>query len=118
MTTPAFIFAIKSPRDKITLACWSAIIPIALLIMSHGGTGFSQFGYRYAMDFYPFLLILTARGIGINLRWHHRLLIGISIVVNLLGVLWINKLAGWGGDKLIKNGVNFYNDLRQQHIIR
>ena len=96
MTTPAFIFAIKSPKDKITLACWSAIIPIALLIMSHGGTGFSQFGYRYAMDFYPFLLILTARGICTNLKWYHKLLIGIGVLVNLWGVLWINKF-GWVG---------------------
>lgn len=94
ITTPAFIFALKSPVDKITLACWSAIIPIAVLVMSHGGTGFSQFGYRYAMDFYPFLLILTARGI--DMRWYHKLLIGIGIMVNLWGVLWINKF-GWVG---------------------
>lgn len=96
ITTPAFIFALKSPKDKITVACWSAIIPISLLIMSHGGTGFSQFGYRYAMDFYPFLLILTTRGIGINLRWYHKLFIIIGILVNLWGVLWINKF-GWVG---------------------
>ena len=94
ITTPAFIFALKSPLDKITLACWSAILPIAFLIMSHGGTGFSQFGYRYAMDFYPFLLILIARGR--DLRWYHKLLIGIGIMVNLWGVLWINKF-GWVG---------------------
>jgi hypothetical protein len=94
MTTPAFIFALKSPRDEITLACWSAIIPVALLVMSHGGTGFTQFGYRYAMDFYPFLLILTVRGMALN--WYHKLFIGISILVNLWGVLWINKF-GWVG---------------------
>lgn len=96
MTTPAFIFAIKSPRDKITLACWSAIVPIAILVMSHGSTGFTQFGYRFAVDFYPFLLILTARGITSHMRWYHKLLIGISILVNLWGVLWINKF-GWVG---------------------
>lgn len=94
ITTPAFIFAIKSPKDKITLACWSAIIPIAFLLMSKGGTGWTQFGYRYAMDFYPFLLILTVRGMGLSR--HYKLLIGISILVNLWGVLWINKF-GWVG---------------------
>lgn len=96
ITTPAFIFAFKSPIDKLTLACWSGIIPVALLDMSHCGTGWSQFGYRYAMDFYPFLLILTVRGMGINLRWYHKLLITIGVVVNLWGVLWINKF-GWIG---------------------
>ncbi len=103
LTTPAFIFALISTlkhfKDEITIACWSAIIPIAILVMSHGGTGFSQFGYRYAMDFYPFLLILTAKGISLNgltLRWYHKFLIGISVLINLWGVLWINKF-GWVG---------------------
>jgi len=96
ITTPAFIFALKSPLDKLTLACWSGIVPVALLVMSHCGTGWAQFGYRYAMDFYPFLLILTTRGMGINLRWYHILLIVIGVLVNLWGVLWINKF-GWIG---------------------
>lgn len=98
ITTPAFIFALKSYKDKITLACWSAIIPIAVLVMSHCGTGITQFGYRFAMDFYPFLIILTARGMNIstNLKWYHKLLIVIGIIVNLWGVIWINKF-GWVG---------------------
>ncbi len=94
MTTPVFIFTLKSPLDKLTIACWSAIVPVALLIMSHGGTGFTQFGYRYAVDFYPFLLIMTVRGM--SMRWYHKLLIAIGVVVNLWGVLWINKF-GWVG---------------------
>lgn len=99
MTTPAFIFALNSPKDKTTLACWSAIVPIAILVLSHGCTGFTQFGYRFAMDFYPFLIILTARGVAsknYTLKWYHLLLVGISIIVNLWGVLWIN-IFGWVG---------------------
>ncbi len=101
LTTPAFIFALictlKSFKEKITLACWSAIIPILSLLVSQGWTGFTQFGYRYAMDFYPFLLILTAKGMtskDLTLKWYHILLIVMSILVNLWGVLWINKF-GW-----------------------
>jgi hypothetical protein len=96
ITTPTFIYALKSPIDKLTLYCWLAIIPIAMVVMSHCGTGYSQFGYRYGFDFYPFLLILTTRGIGNNIRWHHKILIVTSILVNLLGVIWINKF-GWVG---------------------
>jgi hypothetical protein len=100
ITTPTFIYSIFAGRNKLALACWSAIIPIALLEFTHGGVGWIQFGYRFAMDFYPFLLILTALGMkstlgtDSNLTREHKLVICISILVNLWGVLWINKF-GW-----------------------
>ena len=101
LTTPAFVYSVFAGiRNKLAIACWSAIIPIALLHFTHGGTGWIQFGYRYAVDYYPFLLVLTAIGIKSTMRkdselaWDHKLLICIGILVNLWGVLWINKF-GW-----------------------
>ena len=95
ITTPAFIYALLAGvRNRLAFACWSAIIPIALLDFSHGGTGWIQFGYRYAVDFYPFLLLLTVKGIGDRIRWHQMVLISLGVIVNLWGVLWINKF-GW-----------------------
>lgn len=106
ITTPAFIYSVFSGiKNKLTLACWSAIIPVGLVAFLHGGVGWTQFGYRFAVDFYPFLLVLTVLGmestLGINsrMRWHHILLISLSIFVNLWGVLWINKfkwVSLWG----------------------
>jgi hypothetical protein len=100
VTTPAFIYSIFAGiRNRLAFACWSAIIPIALLIFTKAGTGWTQFGYRYAMDFYPFLILLTLRGIGSTLRWHHKLLICLGILTNTWGVLWINKFRwfDWWG---------------------
>lgn len=95
ITTPAFIYALfANIRNRLTIACWMAIIPVALVDFAHGGTGWAQFGYRYAFDFYPFLFMLTLMGIGNQIRWHHKLLISVGILVNLWGVLWINKF-GW-----------------------
>jgi 4-amino-4-deoxy-L-arabinose transferase-like glycosyltransferase len=95
-TTPAFIFALFYTfwhfREKITFACWLAILPIAILLMSHGGTGFTQFGYRYATDFYPFLFLLTFLEMR-NLKPYHKFFIIISILVNLWGVVSINKFG-------------------------
>jgi len=71
------------------IACWSAIIPVALLLFSFAATGWAQFGYRYGLDFYPFLFLLTIRGIGDEIKWHHKLLILLSVCVNLWGVLFI-----------------------------
>jgi hypothetical protein len=103
ITTPAFLYCIRAGADRLAFACWSAIIPTALLDFVHGGTGWVQFGYRFGMDFYPFLLVLTALGMGSGLgkdgdvTRSQRLLILISILVNLWGVLWINKF-GWAAD--------------------
>jgi hypothetical protein len=60
--------------------------------------GWTQFGYRYAIDFYPFLTLLTIKGVTkTGLRWHHWLLLFIGILVNAWGVIFINKLGfvGW-----------------------
>lgn len=90
-TTPAFIFAFKSEiKDSVTFWGWVAIISIALVIFTKGLSGWG-FGYRYAVDFYPFLYVLTLKGMGGKLRWYHKVLIVIGIVVNLLGVIAVNR---------------------------
>ncbi len=96
ITTPAFVYAFKAEiRNKLALACWVSIALIALVNFSHGTWGFTQFGYRFAVDFYPFLFILTVKGIGNKIRWHHITLIIIGIVVNLWGVLTMSKFPGY-----------------------
>jgi hypothetical protein len=93
-TTPAFIFALKSKiRDSVTWWSWLAVFCIAAVIFTNATTGWG-FGYRYAVDFYPFLFLLTLRGMGSNLKWYHKLLIIIGVIVNLIGVVAINKFPG------------------------
>jgi hypothetical protein len=90
-TTPAFIYALKSEiKDPITVFSAFSIFAIAAIIFTKGLSGWG-FGYRYAMDFYPFLFILTIRAMGTKLHWQHKLLITLGIIVNLIGVVAINK---------------------------
>jgi hypothetical protein len=90
-TTPAFIFALRSKlRDAVTWSAWAAIFAIAFVIFTKGLSGWG-FGYRYAVDFYPFLFVLAVRGMGVKLRWYHKLLIILGIVVNLWGTIAFNK---------------------------
>jgi len=93
LTTPAFIFSLFTPlKEKLVKLAWLSIFLISLIIFSHGSTGFTQFGYRFAVDFYPFLFFLTIKGVAkTRLKKMHWLLLIISIIVNLWGVLWINK---------------------------
>jgi len=96
ITTPAFIYALKAPFKEIVVKLsWLSILLIFLVVGVHGGTGFAQFGYRFAVDFYPFLIFLTIKGVSkTKLKPIHWILLFIGILVNLWGVLWINKF-GW-----------------------
>jgi hypothetical protein len=96
ITTPAFIYALKANiKDRVNIASWITILLVGLVNFSYGSTGFTQFGYRYAVDFYPFLTLLTIKGAAkTGIKWHHWVLLILSIAVNLWGVLWINKF-GW-----------------------
>ena len=87
-------------RDRLVLAAWAGILAIALLDFMFAATGWAQFGYRYSLDFMPLLLLLVFVAVGQKIRWHHALLIGIGVLVNLWGVLWIFQfsradLFGW-----------------------
>ena len=95
ITTPAFIYAFRAGiKNKLALGCWVSILFIALVNFAHGTWGFTQFGYRFAVDFYPFLFLLTVKGIGNEIKWHHMVLIIFGILVNIWGVILI-KIYGW-----------------------
>lgn len=94
-TTPAFIFAFLNKfRSKIIWSAWLAIFLVSLIIFSHGSTGFSQFGYRFAVDFYPILIFLTINGVknSFGPKIHHWLILSLGIIVNFWGVLFLNIL--------------------------
>lgn len=93
LTTPIFIFSVLAPiKEKLVKLSWIGIFLISLIIFSHGGTGFTQFGYRYAVDFYPFLFLLTIKSAAkTGLKKIHWILLLVGVLVNLWGVLWINK---------------------------
>ena len=92
-TTPAFLFALRSDYKNATnIAAWLSIVAISFVIFTKGLSGWG-FGYRYAVDFYPFLYILTINGIGQKIKWHHKLTILVCATVNLFGVLAFNKFT-------------------------
>lgn len=94
----AIVYSIAR-RDRLVIAAWAAIIPLTLVNWMFTGTGWAQFGYRFALDFIPFLWLLVVIAVP-RLRWYHAVLIGASVLVNLWGMLWIYKfgpmqLFGW-----------------------
>ena len=80
-------------RNKLVLACWLAIIPVALMIFTYAiSGGWLSFADRFSLDYYPFVFLLTVRAMGSELKWHHKALIALGIIVNLWGVLWIYQI--------------------------
>ncbi|RJR28581.1 hypothetical protein C4564_05080 [Candidatus Microgenomates bacterium] len=96
LTSPAFIVALKNNiRDHEVRLAWLTVLLIFMILALRGGTGWTQFGYRYAVDFYPFLLYLLARRLSkTGVTKTHWVLLLVGVIVNLWGVIWINKM-GW-----------------------
>ncbi len=95
VTTPAVVLVVWAKRSLLSLACWVGVIATFGLISFWAGVGYSQFGYRYAQDFMPLILILIALGIG---KVPSKLSIGlvtVSILINIWGVVMINHIGRW-----------------------
>lgn len=92
VTTPAFIYALRAPAKLETLAAWLGIGSVAIVVFSYGYTGKTQFGYRFATDFYPLLFLLMVRGMRGRVALPAKVLIILGVLVNTWGVLWTR----WG----------------------
>ena len=88
-TTPAFLYIFKGPWNKLSKYAAFAVICILPILITHGTVGFTQFGYRFSLDFTPFLMLLVAKGMSENLGWQEKALIILSVFVNLWGVISI-----------------------------
>jgi hypothetical protein len=54
----------------------------------HGTTGWGQFGYRFSMDYFPMLVVLTASGMGYRVGIRGWLVIGLSVFIAMWGPLF------------------------------
>lgn len=95
LTTPAVLYAARARFSK-AVNLWAGVAVVAILLptMLWFSTGWVQFGYRYSLDFFPFLLILISSGMGSDLSKRMTALVALSIAVNLWGTLWSVHL-GW-----------------------
>ena len=87
LTTPLFLWSIRARRpDWFNLGAWVSVGLILIPILLHADAGGEQFGFRYAQDLYPFLFLLTARGLGGRISVEAWIAIGIGVLINLWGM--------------------------------
>jgi len=84
-TTP-FMFFLLWPRERppLRVALWLAVAAAAIPGFFYQNTGWVQFGFRFALDYMPYLFALLALG-DRPIDRKFMILIGIAILVNLFG---------------------------------
>ncbi len=75
-------------KDKISLFSWLSLALILVPILLYYTTGGGQYGYRFIMDFLPFLALLFNKATMGRLRNYEYALIIFSILVNLRSIFW------------------------------
>ncbi len=90
LTSPGLLAAVSAGvRTRTTRILWAAAFLVAVpLLLYYGGGGFRTYGYRYALDFMPFLLALVAIGARGRFGALEKLLVVASIGFVGYGVVW------------------------------
>lgn len=99
LTSPAFIYAFFVKRKTwLKPACWIAIGLVTVPLFMHYSQGWVQYGYRFMLDYMPFLAILTVMGFDDHQSARSRALqialVAVSIVSGSWGRYWANE-GGW-----------------------
>lgn len=97
VVTPAFFLILyASFKKRLVYSSLITVFIMSVPSLIKGGNGFTQFGFRYSLDFLPFLLILTASGLENRFNIYSKSLLVLSIIINLWGVIMISFLNKWG----------------------
>lgn len=68
ITTPALVWLLwpkrrESAPDRFWYRiCWATVLVVAIPHLLYQNTGYEQFGYRFSMDYLPYLIVLLAIG--------------------------------------------------------
>ena len=92
------LFAVRRhPLARLTVGVGVTVVVIALFNLAHFSQGWVQWGYRFSLDFIPFLLPLVALGAGHADGRPRGIAVALVIAgaaINLWGVAW-GQLLGW-----------------------
>jgi hypothetical protein len=101
LSAPGLLLALFAFRRhglaRLSIGTAAAVVIIAVFNLSHFSQGWVQWGYRFSLDFVPFLLPMVALGAARDdgrLRVLAAALIVIGAAINLWGVTW-GQILGW-----------------------
>jgi hypothetical protein len=79
---------LRPSTRRLAATLWLGVGLTAIPILFFMGTGELQFGYRYATDLQPLLVLLTFLGMGEKKTRGTRVLLAASIAMNAYGAWW------------------------------
>ncbi|HEV8574340.1 MAG TPA: zinc ribbon domain-containing protein [Dehalococcoidia bacterium] len=96
-SSPLLFGAFVRRSDALKRACWIGILLVSIPTLMYYSAGWVQFGYRYLMDYLPFLMILTAFGFDDHqsptaFRVKVALVV-LSIAIGFWGRYWATRLV-------------------------
>jgi hypothetical protein len=94
LVSPALITSLWAGfRDRTARLLWIAAALVAVPVFLYYGGGFVQYGFRYSLDFTPFLVALMAAGSQRWIGWPERVLVLASIASVVAGIFWYGGMG-------------------------
>jgi hypothetical protein len=89
LVSPAILTSLWAGiRDRTAQLLWVAALLVAVPVFLYYGGGYVQYGFRYSLDFTPFLVALMAIGSRRWIGWPERVLILAGIASVAFGIVW------------------------------
>ncbi|MDF1565603.1 MAG: hypothetical protein P1V51_21375 [Deltaproteobacteria bacterium] len=93
LTTPLFLLLLwPRRRARLSKALWASVAVVALPALLYQNDGYFQFGYRFSLDWTPFLFVLLAVGAR-RMDWPFRIFAAVSLYMGIWGALYFS--GGW-----------------------
>jgi hypothetical protein len=96
LTTPALVYLVRARRrSPCVVGAWTAFGLLLIPLVMYYNTGWSQFGYRFSLDFMVPVMFLLAVAAGDRVSWPMRGLILLGVLANAIGVMWWYGIRVW-----------------------
>jgi hypothetical protein len=95
LTSPVVLRLLFPLADRRPWVPWAALVLcLAIPMLPYFSVGWVQFGYRYSLDWWVFVMVLLAYALAGRPRGIDYVLLAGSIAMNGLGVYWV-RVLGW-----------------------
>jgi hypothetical protein len=107
LTTPAWAYLLwpkpLAGHDRFWWrALWATVAAVAVPGLLYQNTGYEQFGYRFSLDYTPYLVALLAVGRTDMTRWFRALIVA-GVLVNTFGAVTFKR-----HDQFYMSGATFF----------
>jgi hypothetical protein len=95
LTSPQVLRLLYPAQGRRGWGPWAGLaLGLLVPMLPYFSIGWVQYGYRYSLDWWPFVLVLLALSVGSRPSRVDWVLLSIGVAVNAMGVYWVREL-GW-----------------------